>query len=288
MHRRTFGVLAGALLAGAVVGVPLTTALAQEETRPPFARPAPGQPMMGAPWGGPASRQATPPRPGPRGAADFDMGRHFIEEMIPHHEDAIRMAELALTRAEHQEIRDLAESIRQTQSAEIAQMRAWYQQWYGAEPGPSRMAQMPNMPGHDLAALEQAESFDKAFIEQMVPHHQMAVMMTSHMAGGVQQAELRDLMAAMGKAQAAEIEQMASWYQTWYGVALPASRPGMGMGMGAGMGPGMGAGPMGPGMGPSMRPGMGMGPGMGAGPMGPGMRPGMWPGMGPGMGGPPR
>ncbi len=38
--------------------------------------------------------------------------RHFIEMMVPHHDDAIAMAELALAQAEHPEIRALAETIR--------------------------------------------------------------------------------------------------------------------------------------------------------------------------------
>jgi len=33
-----------------------------------------------------------------------DVDRHFIEQMIPHHEDAIAMADIALTKAEHPEI----------------------------------------------------------------------------------------------------------------------------------------------------------------------------------------
>ncbi len=44
-------------------------------------------------------------------AADFD--REFIVQMIP-----------------HPEIRNLAQSIARSQSAEIEQMQQWYQTWY--------------------------------------------------------------------------------------------------------------------------------------------------------------
>jgi len=45
---------------------------------------------------------------GPKaGSMVGDMDRHFIEEMIPHHEDAVAMSELALTRAEHPELKQL-------------------------------------------------------------------------------------------------------------------------------------------------------------------------------------
>lgn len=57
--------------------------------------------------------------------------RAFLAEMIVHHEGAVEMAEAALARAGHQEIRDLAEAIISAQMAEIAQMRDWQQAWFG-------------------------------------------------------------------------------------------------------------------------------------------------------------
>ncbi len=63
-----------------------------------------------------------------------DIDRHFIEQMIPHHEDAVLMAELALTKAEHPELRELATNIKRDQSREIDQMRSWYRSWYGSIP----------------------------------------------------------------------------------------------------------------------------------------------------------
>ena len=53
-----------------------------------------------------------------------DIDRHFIEQMIPHHEDAVLMAELALTKADHGELKKLAENIKRDQSREIVEMRS--------------------------------------------------------------------------------------------------------------------------------------------------------------------
>jgi len=58
---------------------------------------------------------------------------HFIEQMIPHHEDAITMANLALTRAEHPEIKTLSTDIIKAQTEEITQMKKWYKTWFGNE-----------------------------------------------------------------------------------------------------------------------------------------------------------
>jgi uncharacterized protein (DUF305 family) len=60
---------------------------------------------------------------------EFD--KAFISEMIVHHEGAVDMAELALTNAKHQEIKDLARAIISAQNKEISDMRAWQRSWYG-------------------------------------------------------------------------------------------------------------------------------------------------------------
>ena len=55
----------------------------------------------------------------------------FMEEMIRHHETAIREAERCVERAYHEDLVNLCENIIETQSAEIAQMEAWLCEWYG-------------------------------------------------------------------------------------------------------------------------------------------------------------
>ncbi|WP_232280632.1 DUF305 domain-containing protein [Chloroflexus aggregans] len=59
----------------------------------------------------------------PDGDEPFD--RRFLEAMIPHHEGAVAMARDALQKAEHAEIRELAQAIITAQEAEIAQMKQW-------------------------------------------------------------------------------------------------------------------------------------------------------------------
>jgi uncharacterized protein (DUF305 family) len=142
-------------------------------------------------------------------AGSRSVDQHFIVMMIPHHDGAISMAELALVRSKRPEIIALAEQIKTSQTAENTQMRSWYRQWYGTEVPAWTAAGMgmgmgQGMPGMatSLDALTHAPDFDRAFIEQMIPHHRMGVM-----------------MAAMVKAQREEIDQMEQWYRQWYGVS---------------------------------------------------------------------
>ena len=153
-----------------------------------------------------------------------NIDRHFIEQMIPHHDDAILMAEIALKQAEHAEIKTLAENIRRTQSEENAKMRGWYKSWYGTDvpEDSSSMGMGRGMGGMmgdatDIKTLENATSFDKEFIEQMIPHHQMAIMMATMLLQGTDREEMKTLAQAIIDAQSREIDQMRSWYSSWYG-----------------------------------------------------------------------
>jgi uncharacterized protein (DUF305 family) len=154
-----------------------------------------------------------------------NMDQHFIEQMIPHHEDAIAMADVALTKAEHIEIKQLSENIKSSQSREIEFMKNWYKDWFGKEftfvpvasahnVGMMQMGMMGN--DTDLKRFESAQPFDKAFIEEMIPHHQMAVMMAQMLEKTTQRQEMKSLAHDIIDAQTIEIEQMRSWYSQWY------------------------------------------------------------------------
>ena len=85
------------------------------------------------------------------GAQSSDvMDAHFIEQMIPHHEDAITMAKLALQKGTRPQIKTLAVGIIESQSKEIDQMRDWYKTWYGRElPTGSEVMNQHGMMGND-------------------------------------------------------------------------------------------------------------------------------------------
>lgn len=146
-----------------------------------------------------------------------DIDRHFIEQMIPHHQDAVDMAKIAITKASHDELKELAESIRDSQSREISDMTSWYKSWYGTEVTEAATFEMEMMEDMtNLKALEDAEIFDKEFIEQMIPHHQMAIMMASMLLNRTDRTEMKQLAQDILNTQTEEINQMSIWYSEWY------------------------------------------------------------------------
>ena len=147
-----------------------------------------------------------------------DLDRRFIEEMIPHHKGAVLMAELALEKSDNKEIIELAENIIREQSREIDEMRSWYKLWYGTDVPEYAGGMSQGMIGDmtDLASLENAEDFEKEFIEQMIPHHQMALMMVSMMLQGTEHEEMKKLAEDIIRTQTEEINQMRAWYNEWY------------------------------------------------------------------------
>ena len=101
--------------------------------------------------------------------------RDFLVEMVAHHEEAI-VAAGELARSPRPEMRAFGRAVIATQSAQVDQMRGWLEQWYPGEGGDA--AYQPMM--RDLAELR-GDALDRAFLQDMVPHHMMAVMMSQRL-----------------------------------------------------------------------------------------------------------
>lgn len=161
--------------------------------------------------------------------APFD--RRFIDMMVPHHEAAIAMAEIARSRATRSELRALADEIIEAQSAEIDQLRTWRASWF-ASPETPPMEAMPMLPGvrmggelmigdrmdmrDDVKQLRSAEPFDQAFIDAMIQHHQSAIDAARSALRRSSRDEILRLAEAIIEAQSREIDQLRKWRADWY------------------------------------------------------------------------
>ncbi len=146
---------------------------------------------------------------------DRDAQDNFLREMIPHHEAAVRMADVALQRGEHPEMRELAQSITRDQEREIEQMRRILS---ARAPKATDTGMSHGSGPGDVEKLQSAPPpFDKAFIDAMIPHHESAITSAKEVEGKAKDRAVKDLAAAIISAQEREIAQMRQWRAQWYG-----------------------------------------------------------------------
>lgn len=142
----------------------------------------------------------------------------FIDEMVPHHQGAVKMAEVALENAEHEEVERLSENIASTQREEIEKLKTIKREEFGTSEVPMQMGEgeMEDMGMTDPRALARREPFDEAFIEAMIPHHRSAIEMAEVARKKSDNPRIRELSGNIIDAQEREISQMRTWRESWY------------------------------------------------------------------------
>ena len=137
----------------------------------------------------------------------------FLQMMIPHHQQAIDISDLALTKSSDSELLALAKDIRDGQGAEIVKMKAWLDGANaGMDPGHSMGHDMSGMLSEsELAALEAAtgKSFDLLWLKGMTGHHDGALHMAT-MITDARNAEIKSFGQAIVTLQSAQNKQMAA------------------------------------------------------------------------------
>lgn len=162
----------------------------------------------------------------------------FLTSMVHHHETAIEMAEIAQERGENPFVRSLAEDIITTQEREMEQMLSIHQRLFGSELEPDPMghdglglsaeeAGMTHTPATN-ATLRRADPFDRAFVDEMEPHHNGAVRMAKVVLESTEDGELRELAEGIISTQEREIEEMNSFRERKYGGPVPTPEDGGG------------------------------------------------------------
>lgn len=134
----------------------------------------------------------------------------FVEMMVPHHEQAIQMSDLASTRTDTPEVLAIAEKIKAGQEPEIELMESWLGEGHthgAVHAGHGGMNGM--LTEAELAALEAASGaeFDKLFLEGMIRHHEGAIDMLSLLDNSSDEKAL-ELRGQIEAVQLDEIAQM--------------------------------------------------------------------------------
>lgn len=150
------------------------------------------------------------PAAGPHNDADV----MFATMMIPHHQQAIEMADLILAKdGINTDVTNLATQIKAAQGPEITQMGGWLAGW-GENASPA-MPMDHDMGGgmmsqSDMNALEKATGDDAArlFLTGMIEHHKGAITMAKQEVANGQNPDAKQLAQDIVDAQEAEIVTM--------------------------------------------------------------------------------
>lgn len=162
--------------------------------------------------------------------ADFnDADVTFAVNMIPHHEQAVEMSQLAPDRAADERVIDLAARIEAAQTPEIEQMRGFLEEFGEDEDmgdmdmDTDAMAEMDGMAGmlsaDELAALEEGAGvdFDLLYLEGMIAHHDGAIdMAEAELAEGeyAEALELAQVIRSTQEDETAEMEALLADIET--------------------------------------------------------------------------
>jgi uncharacterized protein (DUF305 family) len=158
------------------------------------------------------------------GMIEFDLA--YIDMMIPHHESVIALAEVAVDMLQDERLIAIAEAIIETQPAEIEELASLREEWYGSpDPAPMSDEIMAvsmgiqhgcGEQGHlqqmsaewQVEQFERAEDKDLAFIDQVIPHHQMAIDTSEVSLVQAEHQEIRDIAERVIAQQQIEIDEL--------------------------------------------------------------------------------
>ena len=164
-----------------------------------------------------SSEEAVPPTPMPMMssvAPSPSVDTHaldimFAQMMIPHHQQAVEMSDMALSQASSNEVKTLADQIKSEQAPEVAVMRGWLANWGASEDASAASHGMSTgmMTADDLAALSATigPDFDRLWLQMMVSHHKGAIKMAQDVLATSTNPEVKNLAQAIIDAQTKEI-----------------------------------------------------------------------------------
>lgn len=165
--------------------------------------------------------QAQAQSPGSSQMSDMPYDLHFIDMMAMHHRQGIAMGRVAERKGTTPALRAFAKKTADGQEKELLELKQHRDHWYPGSPemDHTQMMVMPGMAGHanmkmdmqgDIAKLQAAtgKTFDRLFVDMMIPHHQMAIDMSKEAITKAEHPELKE-MARLGMVkQQKEIAEM--------------------------------------------------------------------------------
>lgn len=149
----------------------------------------------------------------PESASYNDADLKFVEQMIPHHQQAVDMSSLAEERAEDPRISRLASDIGFIQSIELEELRGWLLDW-GISEGSDDHENHGEMSGMltdaELQSLEATVGldFDLLWAQLMLKHHEGAIAAAQTLLQDGKSEDVRFFAESLIQTQSAELEEL--------------------------------------------------------------------------------
>ena len=136
----------------------------------------------------------------------------FLENMIPHHEEAVTSSTKVIATTTDIELKAFANNVIKAQTNEIKDMKTWYKTWFNKEytPNSNYMAMMNGMnnkTGKDL---------DKEYTKGMIEHHGGAIDMAKKIQMITKRPEIIKLSNDIITSQSSEVGILKNWLMNKY------------------------------------------------------------------------
>lgn len=141
---------------------------------------------------------------------------HYIDMMLMHHQQGMEMSQLAVTKWQNAQVKAFAQNSVTGQQRDIAELKKYRDQFYAGQP----QMDMSNMQGMGMDMHKEMETtmkrlraatgtaFDRAFLDSMISHHQMATDMSKEATTQAEHEEIKNFARKTGAVQWGEIADM--------------------------------------------------------------------------------
>jgi uncharacterized protein (DUF305 family) len=142
--------------------------------------------------------------------APFDA--QFIDTMSQHHRDGIKMMDMALDKAESEDVKDKARMMREDQEKEIGELKSMR-----AEDAPEAVnMKLPGMRPMEMSKLDKlsGQKFDHAFLDMTIKHHQGGIEMARAALKSAKDANIKDKAREIIEKQSKEMAELKELHNT--------------------------------------------------------------------------
>lgn len=142
------------------------------------------------------------------GDADYFLDKRYLDQMISHHQAAIKLAEEAINKSDRTEIKELAKHIIENEPELIEELYVWKRAWYKDKKS------VANLRVYQLGNRD--EYFDLRFLNALIAHHQEGIEMAREVKYKSSRLEILNNADQIIYNLSLNLETLKEWRENWY------------------------------------------------------------------------